>query len=253
MITKLTAYSATVKVEGIISNITYDAAVTTLYVEQADGGLQSYAIDMNDLPDITREGKTSSLAQLRKGDALTITLRYHKVELLEAKAREADLSGEILEISQGQAGMRVKVRLSDGSENAYSISSNVSVTKDGKALTYRDLSYGDKIAFIANGSDLVSVEILSTTAPAGDGTIVGQVLSVDTRGNNRLMYILLPGQDEPKEVNLKNASSIQDLNGRTISLISGSLKAGDTVTVFGEWNGAVFEAKMLIRTATAGN
>lgn len=252
MITELTGFSATAKVEGIISNITYGADVTTLYVEQADGGVQTYALDMNNLPDITREGKNSSLAQLRKGDALTVTLRYHKVELLEAKAREADLTGEILEINQGQAGMTVKVKLTDGSENTYSVSNNVSVTKDNKALTYRDLSYGDRIAFIANGTDLVSVEILSTTAAAGETTITGQVLSVDTRGSNRLIFLLLPGNDEPREINVKDAA-IQDLNGRTISLISNSLKAGDTLTVFGEWNGTTFVAKMVIRTATASN
>lgn len=248
MITELTAYSATYKVEGTLTDITYAAAVTTLHVSQSDGGVQDYTLDMTSLPEITRDGKTASPAQLRKGDSLTITLRYHAVEKVEAKAREADLTGEILEISQGQAGMKVKVRLSDNTEETYTVCSNVSVTKDGKALTYRDLSYGDKIAFIANGAELISVEIQATAALVGDTMLMGQVLSVDTRGNNRLMYLLVTGITDPVEVNLKNANSIQDLNGRSLSLISGGLKSGDTVTVFGERNGAVFEAKMVIKT-----
>lgn len=253
MITDLTAYSATVQVEGVLSDIKYDAAVTSLTVTLSDGGIQTYELDMTDLPDITREGKTSTLAQLRKGDSLTITLRYHDVEAITAKAQEADLKGEITEISQTAAGTTIKVKLADGTENSYTASSNVTVTKDGKALTYRDLSYGDQIAFIANGSELVTVEILSTSASASDTMLNGQVLSIDTRGNNRLMYLLVPGVTDPVEVNLKNASSIQDLSGRSLSLISGGLKAGDTVTVFGARNGAVFEAKMVIKTASASN
>lgn len=249
MITDLTAYSATVQVEGILSEIKYDATVTTLSVALPDGGIQTYELDMTYLPDITREGKTSTLAQLRKGDSLTITLRYHTVETITAKAQEADLKGEITEISQTSAGTTVKIKLTDGTESSYTASGNVTVTKDGKALTYRDLSYGDQIAFIANGTELVTVEILSTSASASDTMLNGQVLSIDTRGNNRLMYLLVPGVTDPVEVNLRNASSIQDLSGRTLSLISGGLKAGDTVTVFGTRNGAVFEAKMVVKTS----
>lgn len=252
VITELTAYSATTKVEGVISGITFGTAVTTFTLEQADGGVQSYTLDMNDLPDITREGKNNALTQLRRGDVLTITLRYYEVEKIEAKAQEADLTGEILEINQGQGGMRIKIRLSDNTETVYTVSGNASVTKNGKALTNRDLSYGDRIAFVANGTELVSAEILTSSATTGETMLTGSVLSVDTRGNNRLIYLLIPGSDEPRTINVKNAT-VKDLNGRDISLISNGLKAGDTVTVFGTSNGAVFEAQMVVKTASASN
>lgn len=254
MITDLTAYSATVQVEGILSEIKYDAAVTTLLVETEAGGTQSYQIDMEKLskdrtPTFTRDGKNiTGPAQLRKGDSLVITLRYHAVETIAATAREADLKGEIIEISQTVSGTTVKIRLSDGTESSYTAGSNVTVTKEGKVLTYRDLSYGDQIAFIANGTELVDVEILSTSASINDTRLDGQVLSLDTRGNNRLMFLLVPGVTDPVEVNMKNANTIKDLNGRDLNLYLGGLKSGDTVTVFGTREGAVFEARIVIKT-----
>lgn len=259
MVSELTATSAVTKVEGILSGIVYGDSVTTLTVKQTDGGEQSYVIDMAKLksdstPAITRDGKSVSPAQLRKGDSVVVTLRYHALDKIEATPREADLKGEITAINQSASGMTVTVLLTDGTEGVYSVSTNVAVTKDSKALTYRDLNVGDTIAFIANGDALTSAEILSVSTAVGDKSISGTIYGApDTTGTNRIIYLRLEGVEEPVQVDLKTASSngaLLDTKGNKLSVVFGGLESGDEVTVFGSWNGAVYVADMLIKTNT---
>lgn len=249
VITELTAYPASSTVEGILSAIDYDTASTTLHLEKTDGGELTYSLDMNALPTVTRNGKNSTVSQLRKGDVLVVTLRYHSVEKIEATPREADLKGTIEEITKGAAGTTVRVKLEDGTEGIYQAGSNVAVTQNGKAITFNDLNPGDQVAMIVNGDNLLSVEILA--AVSQNNQITGKVFDIVNVGNTRTLSLLVEGFAEPVTVDLRaKAAAIQDVNGRSLSLLSGGLATGHTVTVFGSWNGAIFEATMVIRLST---
>lgn len=260
LVSELTATTATTQIEGIISDIEYGDTATTITVEQTSGGIQTYLINMaeltaNNIPLITREGKNSSPAQLRKGDSVVITLRYHALEKIEATPRTADLKGEIIGINQDASGMTIKVKLTDETEVTYSVGNNVKVTKNGTALTYRDLSFGDSIAFIVNGDHLEEVEILSSTVSTNDTILTGTVYGTpNNKGTERSMYIRLSGVSDPVYVDLRTAidnGTLQDLSGKKLTLIGGGLKSGDQVTVFGDWNGSTFVAAIVIRTVSA--
>lgn len=249
VITELTAYPASSTVEGILTDIEYDTTATILHLEKTDGGELIYTLDMNDLPTVTRNGKNSAVSQLRKGDVLVVTLRYHAVEKIEATPREADLKGTIVEIVKGAAGTTVKVKLEDGTEGNYQAGSNVSVTQNGKSLTFNDLNPGDQVGMIVNGDNLLSVEVLA--AVTQNNQITGKVFDIVNLGNTRTLTLLVEGYTEPVTVDLRaKSATIQDVSGRSLSLLSGGLATGHTVTVFGSWNGATFEATLVIRLST---
>jgi hypothetical protein len=143
----------------------------------------------------------------------------------------------------------VRVKLEDGTEGIYQAGSNVAVTQNGKAITFNDLNPGDQVAMIVNGDNLLSVEILA--AVSQNNQITGKVFDIVNVGNTRTLSLLVEGFAEPVTVDLRaKAAAIQDVNGRSLSLLSGGLATGHTVTVFGSWNGAIFEATMVIRLST---
>lgn len=244
MIIQLDAFPGTVAVEGTLTDITY-ASTTVLQVTQQDGSILTYDLDITDPPDITRNGKSCSTADLRRGDKVTLTLRFNEVNKIEAQPQTADQQGTITGISAGASGRTIEIAFEDGSVNTYSVTDSVSVTQDGKPSNIRNLNYGDKVGLVTSGGEIVSIEILSA-ATAMD-QLTGTIYDITASGASRGLYLLTAGSSAPVFVDIKNVGSVVDLgaNGRAVTL--NSLKAGDTVIVHGSWNGSTFVATAILK------
>lgn len=245
MVSQLTAYSGSVTVEGTLTSIQY-GTTTVLTVAKADGNLVSYNLDITDLPDITRDGKSSSIDQLRTGDSVVVTLRYNEVDSIAATAQSANLTGTITKITMESAGVTMEVKLSDGSIETYTVSEGVSVTQNGSASNLYSLKPGYTVALVTQKDTVISIAVTGTASSAS--SLTGTVLLTNFSGSTRTMTLQVTdslGKTSLITVNVKNASLLS-LSGSSLSLSTG-FAAGDTVIAYGSYDGATFVATIVIK------
>lgn len=243
IITKMEAYPASVSTEGTLAAITY-GTTTLLTLTRADGSTAAYELDINALPSITRGGKKATLFQLRTGDSLVVTLRYNKVDKIEATPRQPDLTGTVSGFSTDSAGSTLVVTLSNGESRTFTVGVGVSVTKNGNAATFRDINRGDTVALITNGDEALSIDITATASLANK--LTGTVLLTTNAGNTRSVTILSDDRPDPVTVDLRaNSAKIIDRNGNSLTL--NSLKPEDLVEIHGSFKGSDFVATLVIK------
>ena len=245
IITQIEAYPGSITVEGTLSSISY-GATTTLQITQKDDSVVTYNLDITDLPTIVREGKTSSIEQLRTGDSVVFTIRYNEVEKIEATAQTANLTGVITKITMETGGVTMEVRFDDGTTTAYTVSEGVSVSQAGAASNIYNLKPGFTVGLVTNGDKVVSIDIIATASSAT--RLTGTVYTITSAGNNRTMTVLVTdtlGNSTPVVVNVKEAALL-DIKGSSLSLASG-FPAGTLVELYGQYDGAIFVASIVIR------
>ena len=245
MIVQMDAFPGSTLVEGILTSISY-GATTVLEVTLEDGVTSKYSLDITSLPTITRDGKKGSIESLRTGDQVKLTIRYNNLEQLDATPQTANLTGVIERVNLERSGVVIDVTLSDGTSETYMVGEGVSVSQSGSASNIYNLKPGFTIAMVTNGDQVISIDI---TAVASSSTeLSGTILSKNTSGNIRTMTVLLTdslGNTTPVVVDVKNAN-MMNLNGSSLTLGNG-FATGDTVRVFGNYDGATFVATIVIK------
>jgi len=243
---KVEAYSGSVVVEGVLSGITY-GATTVLQVTQADDSIMTYDLDITNLPTINRSGKSSSIDKLRTGDRVAVTIRYNKVEKIDSTPQTANLTGAITKITMETAGVTMEVTLSDGSTATYTVSDGVSVTQDGASANIYSLKPGYTVGLVTNGDEVVSIDITATASSATQ--LAGTVYTITNTSGAKTMTVLVTGGTgtvSAVTVDVRNANLVDVRTGGSLSLNTG-FAAGDTVTVYGSYEGAVFIATLVVK------
>ncbi len=245
MIVQLDGFPGSAVVEGTLSSINYGPS-TVIQVSQEDDSVVSYTLDITDLPTISRNGKSSSIDQLRTGDRVSITIRYNEVERIDAVPQDANLTGVIDRVTQERSGVVLDVTLADGSKVSYTVSDGVSVSQNGSASNIYNLKPGFSVALVTNGDQVVSIDI---TAVASSSTeLSGAVLLTSSSSGNKTITLQVTdsmGKTSLVVMDVRNAN-LMDLSGRELSLTSG-FAAGDMVRAFGAYDGATFVATIVIK------
>ena len=234
----LDTYPGSTTTKGVIESITY-ANPTILAVRTAQGTTASFSIDLTDLPDVERDGKTSSIDKLRSGDSVTVTVRYNEVYEIEATSQNATLTGTITRVVQDTAGVSIEVSFSDGSSDTYQVTESVSVSQDGSLVSLYVLKPNDIVALTVSGDELVAVEISGSTSSATQ--VTGTVLVTNTK-DETLMISLEDGT--PLTVDVSDASFVST-SGSSYSL--SKLKADDRVQIYGQYSGNRFAATLVVK------
>ncbi len=245
MIVQLDGFPGSAVVEGTLSSINYGPS-TVIQVSQEDDSVVSYTLDITDLPTISRNGKSSSIDQLRTGDRVSITIRYNEVERIDAVPQDANLTGVIDRVTQERSGVVLDVTLADGSKVSYTVSDGVSVSQNGSASNIYNLKPGFSVALVTNGDQVVSIDI---TAVASSSTeLSGAVLLTSSSSGNKTITLQVTdsmGKTSLVVMDVRNAN-LMDLSGRELNLTSG-FAAGDMVRAFGAYDGATFVATIVIK------
>lgn len=234
----LDTYPGSTTTQGVIESITY-ASPTTLAVRTPQGTTATFSIDLTNLPDIERDGKTSSIDKLRSGDSVTVTVRYNEVYEIEATSQNATLSGTITRVIQDTTGVSIDVRFSDGSTDTYQVSEGVSVTQKGSVISLYSLKPNDAVDLTLSGDEIVAIEV--TGSSSSSTQITGSVLVVNTK-DDTLMISLEDGT--PLTVDVEDASFVT-ISGSSTSL--SKLAAGDRVQLYGQYSGNLFVATLVVK------
>ena len=245
MIVQMDAFPGSATVEGALSSISYGAA-TVIEITLKDDSVVTYTLDITDLPTINRNGKSSSIDQLRTGDQVTVTIRYNEVERIDAEPQDANLTGIIDRVTQERSGVVLDVTLADGSKASYTVSDGVSVSQNGSASNIYNLKPGFSVALVTNGDQVISIDI--TAMASSSSELSGIVLLTATSGSNRTITLQVTdsmGKTSLVVMDVRNAN-MMDLSGESLSLNSG-FAAGDMVRAFGSYDGATFVATIVIK------
>ena len=242
--TRIDTYPGVVTVEGVLSSISF-GTTTLLQVTTAAGETLSYQLDINSQPDIIRNGKASSVDQLRAGDQLVITIRYNTVSEIEAVPRAADLRGTITDLNMSMNSMTLGLTLSDGSPASYPVSGSASVTLDGKSADLSVLRPGQVVEVVTNSDTIVAINVVSATA--SESQVSGTVFSSPDITGEPVMKVLVSGSQGNSSfvtVDVRNADVLR-LSPKT-KLSYRDLDNGDPVTCFGKYSGGTFLASIVI-------
>ncbi len=240
-IVELICYPGTTASTGTLYAVDYSKVPeVTLTVETEGGQKLDFLLDINDLPTIKRDGKTSGIDKLKTGDTLVVTVKYNEVTLIEATPRTANLTGTIQEVKQTLAGDVMVVKLSDGTEATYTITPGTAITKDGRALEFSALKAGFQISMVADGERVSSIEVENDTAAANSMT--GIVVYVNT--SERSILFKENGSDTPITISTSSAK-IMSTTGSSLNL--SGLKAGDSLVIYGNYSGLIFKADLILR------
>lgn len=240
-IVELICYPGTTTSEGILVSVDYSAIPqVTLAVEEENGTTLDFVLDINDLPVIKRDGSTSSIDRLKSGDTVAVTVKYNEVTLIEATARTANLSGTIQSISQTVAGDSITVKLTDGSEVTYTVTTSTSITQNGKAVAFATLKVGYQISMLTDGDRLATIEVNNATVSSDK--LEGTVVYVNT--SDKTILFKENGAESPISIAASSAK-VMSTSGTTLKL--SDLAAGDNLTIYGSYNGLVFQATMILR------
>lgn len=245
MIVQMDAFPGSTLVEGTLTSINY-GATTVLEITLEDGVTTKYNLDITNLPGITRNGKNGSIESLRTGDHVELTIRYNKLEQIDATPQTANLTGVIERVNLERSGVVIDVALSDGTSGTYTVGEGVSVSQNGASSNIYNLKPGFTIAMVTNGDQVISIDITAVASSATE--LTGTILSKNTSGNIRTMTVLLTdslGNTTPVVVDVRNAN-MMNLNGSSLNLGSG-FATGDTVRVFGNYDGGTFVATIVIK------
>lgn len=246
IITEVYGYSGSTVVEGTLTSISLEA-ITVLEVTQANGQVNRYSLDIiNSLPTITRGGKASTIDKLTTGDTLVVTVRYNRVEKIEATPRSANLTGTVSSINRTLSGTTLGVTFADGTTTEYALSAGVSVTQDGLAVSADSLSLGYTVGLVTDGTNLISVEITGTSSV--NGSLEGTVFTVDAASRTMTIKVKdAAGRETTYTVNVRTASLMQPATGKTTLRLDTDFAFGDRVTVYGAFSMGVYQATSVVK------
>lgn len=234
----LDTYPGSTTTQGVIESITY-ASPTTLAVRTPQGTTVTFSIDLTNLPDVERDGKTSSIDKLRSGDSVTVTVRYNEVYEIEATSQNTTLTGTITRVVQDTTGVSIDVRFSDGSSDTYQVAEGVSVTQKGSVISLYSLKPNDTVSLTMSGNEVVAIDVTGSTSSATQ--ITGTVLVTNT-SDKTMMLSLDDGSVVTADV---DGASFVTITGSSYSL--NKLKAEDRVQLYGQYSGSVFAATLVVK------
>lgn len=246
-IVQIEAYPGSTYIEGTISKIV-PGTTTALEVTRAtDGAILSYNIDIANQPTIYRNNEKATVIQLQSGDKVTITVRYNKVERIDATPQTANLTGEITGISKNlNEPMVMTVRLSDGDSVSYTISDSVKVSRGNNPAKIDDLTPGQSVAMLTDGETVLSIDI--TTEAPSTSVLTGTVLDVTTTVKAKAITVQVTdslGRASMVKVDVNNATLL-DISGSTLLLSSG-FPVNSTIEAKGAYEGSTFIATIVIK------
>lgn len=236
-VTLLDAYPSSNETEGVLESISY-GSTTVLTLRLRDDQRVTFSMNLNDLPDIYRDDRVSSIDKLVPGDDLVVTVRYNEIEVIEAYSQSANVSGIINRITLESRGVTLSLTTSDGQQVSYTVADTVVVTQDGASVSVYSLKPDYRVSLVVNGTSVVSIRVDRATST--DKQVTGTVL--EPKLSDETLNIILENGSLLK-VDVAYARFIL-ANGDAVNLEY--LQVNDAVQIYGRYSGSTFVAELVI-------
>lgn len=193
---------------------------------------------------ITYNGNTCSLQSLKQGYYVKLTIKQNEVTVIEAQSKTSTVTGRVDSVSIDPV-LTISIEENGGGISAYLLSSSVTVKKNGKTASARDIVAGDSITATLNYGRISSITATSKSTTK-TGTIKEVIISKNPRitlvsGNEELtfavtndaeikvggkegtFYDLRVGASASVKMDSDTVVSIETVNNDTVMTIDGTV------------------------------
>lgn len=247
-ITVLSAWLGLEDTAGTLSNIRYGTDNIDLEVTQDNGTVMKFSVPVADLSNvaITTKGGNADITNLKTGDQVVVTVRYHNVTQIDFEPQAANVSGTVVSVTQTVDGTQFDLRLSDGTVVTYTAAANVTVTRSGTPVNISELRPGAEVALVAEGTKAASIELGGTVT--SQNSVEGVIISKDDKERIATVRVAQGGETTLVKVHIPAGAKILDVTTNTELTNISRLSAGDTIQAWGSYGtDGLFKAGSVIR------
>lgn len=189
--------------------------------------------------EVTRNGKSSSLKEVKAGDSVKLSLRYNKVRQIKAESDSKTAKGIIQEILIGKTS---KITIKDGSKTeTYEIASTATIKVDGNTSEIYDLRLGTSVDLDLESNVAVVVKAekkVETLEVRGTISLINLSLGVITIESDA---------GEATQVYVDKSTKVNDIiEGTTMKL--SELEKDQKIIAYGKSDRGVFVTSLIIVT-----
>jgi len=227
--------------DAIISDIRIDDDLIVT-IEHEDEEYDGAQLNISNDVIVTKNGAVKSLADIYRGDKVTLTMEYGQVTKIVATSTKKTVNGIIREIHISQAPyMVIDV---NGEEIKYDIPASISIKVNGENGTIYDFKLGDTVKITIESQAITSISV--TSVQSGTKSITaGTVTANNTSYGFIKVSYDLDGVTREETVMCKdNTTTVLDAAGKSSTLKG--IKEGDIVTIRGTVTNGAFVASVIL-------
>lgn len=221
------------KVSGVVESLTTDDKV--YLTVSVDKKTQRYEV-LSDV-DVSRNGSSAKLKDIKIGDEVDLTLTYNKVRKITAESEEKTVEGTIEEIVIGKSN---KITIKSGkNSNTYTLSADAQIKVDNEAAAIYDLRLGAKVEIKLDSNIVVLIkaqkkaEMLEVRGAISLINLSLGVVTVETDSAERVQIYV---DSSTKVNNIEKAAYVK----------LSELEKGQKVIVYGKNDRGVFVTSLIV-------
>ncbi len=236
-IERIEAESAIRKITGTLVDITLAAKNPIITIKDDDGRIADYGLDKD--VTIRKNNKRADVKDLKKGDDVTLSLRYNVAEEIIAKSVKQDISGTVKTIKFADT-ISVTIMDDKNKEHVIMITRDTKITKNRKRIEATDIRFGNYLDMEIENDEAISIDV---TVQEAKEVIVGKVVNI----NDKFQVIAVDvenddGTKKERQIHYTNNTLIlRDGNDIRIKRID----EGNTVVIIGQYEDGVFVAETI--------
>ena len=219
------AAESTRTVSGTINEFTYTTPAL-ISLKATDGTVTAY--ELGSSVTVKKNNKESSVSELTIGDKVTLTIKYNKVNIINATSSTKNITGKITKIIISSDDPQITI-----TNNSGSIDCSINSTKkdyikiNGENCSIYDLKLGYEATVELESSSIKSISITKVDTAVGESSsVAGTVVAVDTNFN----FITISTADgETKQIFVSDDTYIVDSSTTKVKKLS-TIKAGNVIT-----------------------
>ena len=231
------------KIDATIEKI--DVANGTITISSDDTDFDGLTLAIAQDVTVYRNGDTSGISELGRGDKAVITLEYGKISKVNATAATKTVTG-VLKAYTVSSSPSITVNR-DGTDYTFDIPTDVAITLNNEKATLADLKLGNTLTLTVESEVVRKISVSSASGSLSDIKITGTVVGA----NDKTIIILNSdnGGDVQITISCTNQTKIITLVPYAEYSIK-KIKSGDTIEAHGGYENGFFVASTIIVTPT---
>ncbi len=227
--------------DAIISDISIENDLV-ITIEHSDAKYNGMPLNIASDVVVTKNGSSSNLSKIFRGDKVTLTIEYGQVVKIAATSTKKTLEGIIREIHITSApSMVVEI---NGNEQSYDVPASVNIKINGEEGNIYGFKLGDTAKVTIESQAITSISVTSAQSSAHSIT-AGKVTTVNTSYGMIMVSYDDAGVTREVYVACQNPGlKIIDAAGNTKKL--SEIEVGDIVTVRGTMDNGAFTASVIL-------
>jgi len=238
-VVEIEAESAKREVSGKFVSISYKEEQPKITIELSSGEEVTYPVDIEEV-DVERNNDDAELTDLFKGDMVELTLTYNVVTEIEADSVKQEIKGTIISFSVGEEITITVLDEEDDTQKTFILAPDAIVKKNGQTISPSEFSAGIKGSRVEMDVESEVIVKMYIEDAKKVTQFNGKIKAIHEKNN---IIVIEKANGNTETVIVDDDTSFMHNN---IETRFSRLDVGDNVTVFGQYDGAIFKASLVV-------